>query len=67
MSAEFIPIKVVSDFKPLFFLSLIASLNSLKTFLSNKFFIFLISPDEKFVTIDSYAIFAPFKNSFLAF
>ena len=67
MSAEFIPTKVVSDVKPLFFLSGIASIISLKTFLSSKLFTFFSSPDEKLVTIDSYAIFAPFKKSALAF
>ena len=51
----------------MFFLSLIASLNSFKTFLSRRVLIFFNSPEEKLVTIVSYAILAPFKKSALAF
>ena len=67
ISAELIPIKVVSDTNPLFFLSLIASLKSLTIFLSNKFLISFKFPEAKFVIIDSYAILAPFRKSALAF
>ena len=51
ISAEFIPIKVVSEIKPLLFLSFIELLNSVNIFLSNIFFMFLRSPEEKLVII----------------
>ena len=53
IEAELIPIKVVFEIYPLSFLSLIASLNWSKTFLSNKDLIFFKFPLAKLVIIVS--------------
>ena len=66
ITASFTPINVISATWPLLALSFNASSNWLYTFLFNKGFAFtiLLSLSLKSVIIVSYAIFAPFKNSF---
>ena len=68
ISAEFMPINVISAKCPLEFLSFRASLNWLYIFLFNSglLVVILLSLSLKSVIIVSYAILAPFKNSFCA-